>query len=666
MASVWDKFSDPVSAPPVDEPSWDDFSDPVQQRPSGGWREVRGAGGNVAPIDRNKPVPDYAAMFAPKSRLAEAGGVLDAGATMVANTIPQITGSAAAVIAPFVGGDSVAAEQRFGVQGWGAQPMTAAGRYAQQVIANNASSLFAPLTRAVKKVDDVTGMPFGEALRHTLTLAPVVSAARTLAPGVASVGSDIRQLARSVATKSPLTAEQTLARQQGAAGSQGAAAAVPDLTSASPELRKAVVKAGRKGGVDTEALRRQQQAESVGVRLTEGQAKQDPIKISEEQNLRGRSEKLVGRFNEQNSQLIDKLQQVREEVGPEVFTTNAVEHADEIIRSYRRLDSGLIADIKAKYKALADANGGMLPIDGGSFLRQASDSLRRENKAAYLPTEIKRTLANIQKSAKVEISQDGLMNQSTVTRTGGMTFGQFENLRTDLAAATRKAERAGDGNAKAAIALVRDALENMELPAGAENLKPLADAARTSARNRFQMIEADPAYKAAINKTVRPDLYVRRFVIGGDRDKVALMRQNLANDPVAGQTIAVAALDHLRNGARISPEWTGNFTHAGFAKTLQQLDPKAKVLFTPEQVETITNLRDVAGYTQFQPRGSFVNNSNTMVAGVAKYGGDAVAGAANVAAGGIPVGTWARNALDKATTGRRVNQMLAPGAGVRK
>ena len=224
MASVWDKFSDPVSAPPVDEPSWDDFSDPVQQRPSGGWREVRGTGGNAAPIDRNAPVPDYAAMFAPKSRLAEAGGVLDAGATMVANTIPQITGSAAAVIAPFVGGDSVAAEQRFGVQGWGAQPMTAAGRYAQQVIADNASSLFAPLTRAVKKVDDVTGMPFGEALRHTLTLAPVVPAARAVAPGVA--------VARQVAGKASRMAAQTTGKAFKSVTTQ---AELPTLT----ELRNA-------------------------------------------------------------------------------------------------------------------------------------------------------------------------------------------------------------------------------------------------------------------------------------------------------------------------------------------------------------------------------------------------------------------------------------------
>lgn len=464
-----------------------------------------------------------------------------------------------------------------------------------------------------------------------------------------------------------LTAEQVLAQQAGNAGSQGAAAAVPQIQNANPAIRRAVEQAGNKGGkVNQAALGRQMQADSLPVKitLTEGQATGDVTKLSHERNLRGTTPKLADHFNQQNRQLVDNLQVIRDKVGPDVFTTNAVEHADEIIRSYKRLDSELSADIRGKYKALADANGGSLPIESSAFLKQASDSLRRENKSAYLPPEIKRTLANIQKSAKVDIAQNPMMNQTTVTKTGGMTFGQFENLRTDLAAASRKAERAGDGNAKAAIALVRDALENMTLPPGAENLKPLADAARTAARNRFQMIEADPAYKAAVNKTVRPDLYVRRFIINGDRDKVSLMRQNLKDDAIAGQTISVAALDHLRNGARVSPDWNGNFSQAGFAKTLQQLDPKRQTLFAPDISETLDNLRDVASHIQSQPAGSFVNNSNTFVAGVAKYGAGAAEGVANVAAGGIPVGTWTKQSIEKLVGGRRVDKMIAPGAGI--
>lgn len=464
------------------------------------------------------------------------------------------------------------------------------------------------------------------------------------------------------ARKPQLTAEQTLSQQMGGQGSQGAAAAVPDLSRASPELRSAVVAAGKKGGVNMSALEKQQQAQSlpVPVKLTAGQATGDPVMISREQNMRGAQPRLAERFAEQNRQLVENLQAVREQVGPDVFTTNAVEHADSLIQSYRKIDKALSADIGAKYKALADANGGQLPIDGNAFLKAAAENLSKNNKARFLPPEIKRTLADIAKKKRVETNP---LTFDKVT-SSGMTFGEFENLRTTLAAASRQAERAGNGNAVGAIAQVRDALENMPLPAGSEGLKGLADAARNASRARFEMLAQDPAYKAAVNKTVRPDLFVRRFVLNGDAAKVDLMRRNLASDPVAGQTISVAALEHLRDAARISSDWKGNFTQAGFSKMLQQLDPKAKSLFTPEALETLSNLRDVASNTMFQPKGSFVNNSNTFVAGAAEYGASAAEGAANVAAGGVPVGTWVRKAGQKFKTGKELDNILSPGAGI--
>ncbi len=648
---AWDQFQDAPTAKGADP--WSQFKDAP-----GGFREVR-AGTASAPsaAPSAEAQAQQGALYdtlardqriEQRSPMARLGGVLDAGATASANLIPSIAGSVAAVGAAAFNKDRHAAEQwvhdKIGVKPFTQAGQDAAGRIGQSV---------EPITNAARKVDDVTGLPVSEALRHTLTLAGAGAGARAVAGEVS--------LARQARAANAPTAEQVLQRQMGTAGSQGAAAATPDLTNASPALRQAVVKAGKKG-VDTEALRRQTQAESVGVQLTEGQAKGDPRLISIEQNMRGAQPKLLERFSEQNKQLVNKLQDVREQIGPDVFTTNAVEHADELIRSYRMLDKSKNADISAKYKALADANGGTLPIDGETFIKQATANLQRENKARFLPPEIKRTLADIAKSTRT-VTDPLTLNSA---RKSGMTFGQFENLRTTLAAASRQAERAGNGNAVGAIAQVRNALENMPLPPEAANLKPLADAARTASRERFEMLAADPAYKAAINKTVRPDLFVRRFVIGGDRDKLEIMRQNLANDPVAGQTISVAAFDHLRNGARISPEWTGNFTQAGFAKTLQQLDPKAKLLFAPDTLETLSNLRDVAGYTQFQPRGSFVNNSNTFVSGVAKYGGDAAAGAANVAFGGVPVGTWTQQAGNKLFNRSRINRMLEPGAGIRK
>jgi hypothetical protein len=72
----------------------------------------------------------------------------------------------------------------------------------------------------------------------------------------------------------------------------------------------------------------------------------------------------------------------------------------------------------------------------------------------------------------------------------------------------------------------------------------------------------------------------------------------------------------------------------------------------------------VARYTQFQPRGSFVNNSNTFVSQAAKYGGGALEHGVNMAFHGLPLGTIGRGALTHLSSGKFASEELAPGAGL--
>lgn len=90
------------------------------------------------------------------------------------------------------------------------------------------------------------------------------------------------------------------------------------------------------------------------------------------------------------------------------------------------------------------------------------------------------------------------------------------------------------------------------------------------------------------------------------------------------QALSLATLDHLRDAACIAAIGSGNFAQAGYNKALQNLSPKLGSLVDPETAETLQNFGDVARYTQSQPRGSFVNNSNSTVAKIAKYGGGAI------------------------------------------
>lgn len=431
--------------------------------------------------------------------------------------------------------------------------------------------------------------------------------------------------------------------------SMGAAAAAPRVTGATPELQQAIVKTARQtgGAVNPEALQRHLEANTLPVRidLMEGQATRDPALYSEEMNLRGKHTGLAEHINTQNSNLVKNVQALREQVGPDVFSKDTPAHGDTLIGAYRDLDAARTADIKARYQALKDANGGQFPVDGQAFVTSADQALAQEMKARYVPSEIKADLADFREGK-------------------AMTFTHFENLRTNLAAEGRKAERAGDGNAEAAINIVRSQLESLPMSAETAQIKPLADAARSAARARFDAMRDDPAYKAAVNETVAPDDFVRKFVINGKRDHVATMAEALRDNDTARQTLAVSVLDHLRDSAGIGPDYKGAFRQSGWNKALQSIDPKLQSLVDPKAAETFQQLGNVAHNVQVAPPGHTVNSSNTLSAGMAEYAGGALEDAVNKKAWGIPLGTVGRKVIQHVKHGSRVRQATEPGAGL--
>lgn len=431
--------------------------------------------------------------------------------------------------------------------------------------------------------------------------------------------------------------------------SMGAAASAPRLNSLSPDLQQAVRNAVQQtgGAVPPETLTRHVEADSLPVKmqLTEGQATQDPQTISQEMNTRGRTPEMVARLNQQNQQLIDNVRELRDRVGPDVFSTNEVEHGDTLIKAYRDKADVADADIDAKYKALRDANGGTFPVDAKQLYGNAAGALHQQLLFEHAPKEL----------AQLE----------SLSNKGQMSFEQFEAMRTNLARTMRSSS---NGNEVAAAGVIRQAMEDLPLAGDVSKLKPLADQARAAARTQFAAVKADPAYDAAVSGRVPADQFVRRFVTGpsASRDGVAQMRATIGDDDVARQTMAVAALDHLRKSAGIDPMGNGNFTQAGFNKALTALDPKLQSLVDPQTAEHLGTLGNVARYTQNQPRGSYVNNSNTFVGALAEHGKSLAEGAANkmLGLGVVPVGTMVREAAQKRAATKATAKSLAPGAGL--
>ncbi len=573
-------------------------------------------------------------------------------------SIPAGLAYGGAAIGRAFGADVNPAEVQRGVQNYLTyQPASESGQAADQAIGETAQIIGQPIARGANRAATAVGTvsPTAETMLReapaAFQAASAVFPAATLAPSVASgavsLAKDVRGAVRNFRAPPP-TPEDVLARMAGSSQqNMGAAAAAPSLMNVSPELRQAISKTAQKtgGAINPEALARHVEADTlpVPVRLTEGQALQDPMLISQEMNTRGSSKLMVEHLNDTNRKLAQNVQAIRDEIGPEVFSTNAAEHGDALIAAYRAQNEAAQAAIGAKYKALKDANGGQFPVDARALLDSASAQLHQDLLFDHAPKAVMSTL-------------------SRLAEKGSMTFENFESLRTNLARIQRSL--AADGNEKAAAGVIRDAMEKLPLAPEAAGLKPLADQARAAARAQFDALRADPAYNAAVTESVAPDRFVNRFIINAPRDDVMLMRQNLAANERATQTMGVAALDHLRDTARLSPHYEGNFAAASFNKGLQALSPKISALVSPRTAEQLEKLGNVARYTTAQPRGSLVNNSNTAVAAAADYGANTAEHAVNTAAGGLPVGTLGRKAIQVITRDRAARQAIAPGAGL--
>jgi len=345
----------------------------------------------------------------------------------------------------------------------------------------------------------------------------------------------------------------------------------------------------------------------VPVELTEGQASQNPVLISRERNERGFKEAHAQRFNEQNKALQENANIIKQNVAPNVLTTDYVADATNLIDSVKAIKEANKTKTQEAYKALENAAGGKFPIDGKKFANNAIEKLTSEDRLDYLPSTIKNKLDSYAAGSKE------------------MNFNLFENLRSDLAAEMRKADRAGDGNMKNVLSVVRNELENLPMQEGDAALKGLADNARKTAKADFDLEKSNPLYSKVLNEAADSKDFIQNFVIRSKNADFMKSVDLLKNDPVA--------LEHLRSGTmdyiiRESTDASGNFSNAKFTKAIENLNVNKKLdaLFG-ENSKQLKDLAEVAKIVEARPKGSFVNESNTATAMgsmVKQYGGELV------------------------------------------
>ena len=384
----------------------------------------------------------------------------------------------------------------------------------------------------------------------------------------------------------------------------------------------------------------------VPVQLTAGQSTGDIHAISWEQNNRSKFQDLGNRLNAQNGQLVQNLDAVRKQVAPDISAVGN-DLNQQVVNAYKNMDAPVKADISAKYQALKDANGGQFPLSGKDFVNSADAALKADNVSRFVPPEIRGMLDDL---------RDG----------GPMNFNDFENYRTILAQQSRA--QGANSTATHAINVVRNSLESLPMSDETATLKPLADAARQAAAARFANIRNDPAYKAAINDGVQvgepspvADNFIKKYIVNGKTSNVQNALSNLSNDPFNRQMLSAGVVDHLKDAGGLDLRTNaGNLRQSGLNGAIETLDKKSGLVLGPDAAGVVNKIGNVARYTQEQPIGSAVNNSNTLVGALGNAGAAGLEGAANFAAHGLPVGTLIRKGMQMRSANNRVNQALNP------
>jgi hypothetical protein len=459
--------------------------------------------------------------------------------------------------------------------------------------------------------------------------------------------------AATAARRERMMAEAAPKESMGAALTSTPTEIAAAIANASPELKQ-IVSNIPINEISKPTLVAHLEADSLPkpVRLMGPQASQDEVAISDLYNQRGVPGSPVPRaMQQQNRDLIENTDLIRDKVAPDVYSTRKIEASENIIDAYRAMDESKRQEISAAYKALEDANGGQFPIDGATIAQNSFAALRKKLKSGYLPEEIKTTL-------------NSFLNGEQ------MTFEQFEELRTDLAEEIRTAK---NGNVRKAASIVREKMEELPMTPGfGQNLKTLADRARSLAKSRYDMIKKDPAYKAidkaedaSIDQKLAADNFYDKFVLNGAQRNLQTMIDTFGENSSVHQEIRAGTMFHLKERAGIDSENRGNFTQSGYNKALEKLDRSNKMgtIFDAEGQRLTRALGNTAFRIQFQPKGSFVSNPNTVVGLLRHAGAGALEKALNVT--GIPAGTLARQALEAASERKQAEPYMAPLAGVR-
>lgn len=483
----------------------------------------------------------------------------------------------------WVGGTSGASAIRAGTQSGALQAL-------MQPVASEGNFLWDKSTQAILGAG--TGGLLSGAFR---ALQPALSGATRNIRGALGAGDD----------KVAQTASERITAQVLKEAQIDPAKVDPNLYSA---IRQEVADA-LKAGVDPDPKVMTNRADAgalpVPVQLTRGQAARDPMQFAWEQRVAGQEgvgEPLSDLLASQNRALIANLNELGANKAVQPFEASL-----QIIKHIEGLDEALRGRINAAYAAVRNSAGRPARVSTEGFTQAAKNRLTEGHPelagmtglADYLP-EVVRKQYNEIATGKLPLTVDTI--QFLDRAWGGVQRGAI------------------DDTAKKAIGALRSALNETPVDdaIGQESMQAY-QAARALAKQRFDMIEANPAYKAITDgtKQAEPDKFFQTFVAGSNVAQLKGLKQLIG--PGNTQMLQNTLIGNLKRTAlnRASDE-NGVFSQAAYNKVLQDpvQGPRLRELFAdnPKTLDQLYRVGRVAENLIKIPAASKVNTSNTASA----------------------------------------------------
>lgn len=385
-----------------------------------------------------------------------------------------------------------------------------------------------------------------------------------------------------------------------------------DASKIDPNLYSAIkteVADALKAGVDPDPKVMTNRADAgalpVPVQLTRGQAARDPMQFAWEHRVAGQQgvgEPLSDLLKEQNRALIANMNALGANRAPAPF-----EASQHLIRHIEGVDEALKGRISQAYQAVRDSAGRPARVSNQGFVQQAKNQLTEGRPELadmaglgdYLPDAVRKQYNEIA-TGKLPLTVDTI--QFLDRAWGGVQRG------------------AADDTTKKAIGALRTALNEAPIDdaLGQESMAAYK-AAREMARQRFAMIDANPAYKAIVDgtKQAEPDKFFQTFVAGADVSKLKNLKQLIG--PENTRMLQGTLISNLKHKALSgASDDNGVFSQAAYNKVLQDpvQAPRIRELFAdnPKLLDQLYRVGRVSENLIKIPAASKVNTSNTASA----------------------------------------------------